>query len=69
MTPWDAAMREITIEMEAARTRTGNGPMPEAILVRIELDRTSGMPRAVAVTEERRRHILGGAVPARTRAR
>lgn len=69
MTPWDAAMREITIEMEAARNRTGNGPMPEKLMVRIEFDRETGMPRNVEVDESRRRRILGGAVPARMRAR
>lgn len=66
MTPFDAAMREITLEMEALRARIGNGRLPESIDIRIELDRQSGMPRAVECRPEWRRHIQGGAVPRST---
>jgi hypothetical protein len=65
MTPFDAAMKEITLEMEALRARIGNGRMPEKITICVELDRQTGMPRAVDCRPEWRRHILGGAVASR----
>lgn len=67
MTPLDAAMKEIALELEALRSRIGNGPLPESITVRVEFDRSTGWPRAVDCHEERKRRILGpgGSSPSR----
>lgn len=67
MSPLDAAMREITIELEALRSRVGNGPMPERLTLMIEFDRTTGMPRLVDLQEQRRRQVRGGAIDQRRR--
>lgn len=67
MTPWDAAMKEITLEMEALRRRVGNGPMPSSLTVHVEFDRETGMPRDVRLTDEYHRRIQGGAVAVRRR--
>lgn len=67
MSPVDAALRELTIELEALRHRIGNGPMPERIIVEIEFDRVTGMPRSVDLHEQRRRQVRGGQIDQRRR--
>lgn len=67
MTPIDAALREITLEMEALRNRIGNGPMPESVAVEIVFDRVTGMPRTVDLQEHRRRPIRGAEIDQRRR--
>lgn len=66
MSPIDAAMKELTIEMEALRNRVGNGPMPERLTVTVEFDRTSGMPRLVELEPQWRRRINGSDIATRT---
>jgi hypothetical protein len=65
VTPIDAVRREITAELAALERRIGDGPLPAVVVVRVELDHATGMPRAVECQEERRRHIQGGAVASR----
>lgn len=65
MSPLDAALKEITLELEALRRRIGNGPMPESISFRVEFDRETGMPRDVRLTDEYHRRIQGGTLASR----
>lgn len=67
MTPIEAAAKEVHVELQALARRLGSGTVPDAITVRVEFDRDSGMPRVVDCQEERRRRILGpsGSKPAR----
>lgn len=58
MTPMDALKREVEIELEALIRRLGT-ERPDALTVRIEFDRETGMPRTVECQEERKRRILG----------
>jgi hypothetical protein len=67
MAPLDAALKEITLEMEALRHRIGNGRMPSSLTVHVEFDKDTGQLRAVDVEEHRRRHVQGAAVAARRR--
>lgn len=67
MTPLDAARREVEIELEALARRLGN-ERPDALTVRIEFDRETGMPRTVECQEERKRRILGSGSSLRPRA-
>lgn len=59
MTPIDAVKREVEIELDALACRLNSGKMPEAVTIRIEFDRETGMPRTVDYQEERRRRVLG----------
>lgn len=68
MTPLEAVRREVSAELDALERRIGSGPLPAAILMRVELDSSTGMPRAVECQEERRRHIRGGEVAGSRRA-
>jgi hypothetical protein len=65
VTPIEAARAEVNAELDALARRIGSGPAPDAIVIRVELDRESGMPRAVDCQEERRRRVLGGSVVSR----
>lgn len=65
MTPFDAAMREITVEMDRLAQHVGNGRVPDRITVEVELDQRTGMPRAVELHPVWRRHVQGGAVATR----
>lgn len=62
VTPLDAALKEITLEMEALRHRIGNGRMPSSLTVHVEFDKDTGQLRAVDVEEHRRRHVNVAAV-------
>ena len=62
MTPIEAVQREVAAELEALSRRLGASSMPDVVTIRIELDRSTGMPRGVDLREERSRRILGGAV-------
>lgn len=62
MSPIDAATDEIRAEMEALKARLGASGVPDALVIRVEFDRRTGMPRKVEYHEERQRLILGGAV-------
>lgn len=62
MTPIDAVKAEVQAELDAMARRLGSSPMPDAVVIRVELDRQTRMPRAVECQEERARRILGGAV-------
>jgi hypothetical protein len=62
MTPIDAVKREVEIELDALARRIGRDAGPDVIVVRIEMNRSTGMPHAVDCHEERRRRIDGGAV-------
>lgn len=66
MTPIDALRREISAELDALERRIGSGPLPVAVEIRVELDRETGMPRAIELHEDRRRHILGGTLGSRS---
>jgi hypothetical protein len=68
VSPIDAAMREITIEMDRLAQHIGNGKMPERVTVEIEFDARTGMPKAVELHPSWRRHIQGGAIPMRAPA-
>jgi hypothetical protein len=59
MSPLDAAKDEVRVELDALARRLGSAPAPDAITIRVEFDRESGMPRVVDCQEERRRRILG----------
>lgn len=59
MTPLDVAKREVEIELDALARRIGSTGRLEALTVRIEFDRETGMPRIVDCREERRRRVLG----------
>lgn len=65
MSPIDAAMKEITIEMDRLAQHIGNGRMPERVTVDVEFDARTGMPKAVELHPSWRRHIQGGAVATR----
>lgn len=67
MTPLEAAEAEVRAELAAVARRLGNGRL-DALIVRIEFDRETGMPRVVDCQEERRRRILGpgGSNPSRS---
>lgn len=67
MTPTEALEAELVAEARALARRLGAGQMPDAIVIRVELDRETGMPRSVHCEEERKRRVLGGAVPPLTR--
>jgi len=62
VTPIEAVQREVAAELDALGRRIGTATMPDAITVRVELDRQTGLPRAVECQEERGRRVLGGAV-------
>ena len=62
MSPIEAVQREVAAELDALGRRLGAATMPDAIVLRIEFDRQTGLPRAVECQEERTRRILGGAV-------
>lgn len=67
MTPIEAAEAEVRVELAALARRLGPSTVPDAITVRVEFDRETGMPRIVDCQEERRRRILGpgGSNPSR----
>jgi hypothetical protein len=69
VTPIDAAKAEACAELDALQRRLRPGEVPDVIVIRIETDRQSGMPRAVHCHEERSRRIIGGALPARAAGR
>jgi hypothetical protein len=62
VTPIQAAQREITAELDALARRLGSSPVPDSLIVRVEFDRQTGMPRCVEVDEQRRRRVLGSRV-------
>lgn len=59
MTPIEAAEIEVRAELTALARRLGASTVPDAITVRVEFDRETGMPRTVDCQEERRRRLLG----------
>lgn len=67
MNPIDAAKAEACAELDALARRLGSSPVPDAIVIRVEMDRETGFPRMVDCQEERRRRILGpgGSNPSR----
>lgn len=65
MTPIDAAKREVEIEFESLARRLGSAPVPDAVVVRVEFDRATQMPKIVECQEERGRRIVGGCPPKR----
>jgi hypothetical protein len=67
VSPIDAIKREVEIELDALARRIGRDAVPDVIVVRVEMNRSTGMPHAVDCHEERRRRINGGAVPPRKR--
>jgi hypothetical protein len=67
VTPIEAATAEMAAELAALGRRLGSGSMPDRIVLVLEMDRETGMPRAVECQEERKRRVLGGAVGARKR--
>jgi hypothetical protein len=67
MTPIEAAQAEVTAELAALARRLGAATVPDAVTIRVEFDRETGLPRAVECQEERKRRILGGAVASRKR--
>lgn len=62
MTPIEALRREVEIELVALERRLGAKAPPDAVVIRITLDRKTRMPRTVDVTEQRERRILGGQI-------
>lgn len=62
MTPLDAVKREVEIELDAMARRLGAKAVPDEVVIRVRLDRKTGMPRTVECDERRERRILGGAV-------
>lgn len=62
MTPIDAVKAEVCAELDALARRLGSAGAPDAVTIRVELDRASGMPRVVDCQEERRRRIVSAAV-------
>lgn len=66
MTPIEMAEQEVCAELRALARRLGSA-IPRAIVLRVEFDDRTGAVRAVECSEERRRHVLGGAVPSRER--
>lgn len=65
MTPIDAAKAEACAELDALGRRLGTSTVPRAVTIRVEFDDRTGAVRAVECQEERRRHVLGGSLPAR----
>jgi hypothetical protein len=59
VTPLDAVKDEVRAELDALARRLGAAPVPDAIVIRVEFDRETHMPRVVDCQEERRRRILG----------
>lgn len=59
MTPIEAAQHEVKAEFDALARRLGSSCVPEAVVVRVEFDRVTGMPRTVECHEERKRRIAG----------
>lgn len=62
MSPIEAVQREVSAELDALGRRLGTSAMPDAVTIRVEIDRQTGMPRTVDCQEERSRRILGGTV-------
>ena len=67
VTPVEALEAELCAEARALARRLGAGQMPDAIVIRVELDRETGMPRTVDCQEQRKRRILGGTIPSRAK--
>jgi len=63
MTPLEAVRREVEIELAALERRLGSKAVPDEVVIRVTLDRKTGMPRSVVCDERRERRILGGAIP------
>lgn len=62
MTPIEAVRREVEIELAALERRLGAKAVPDEVIIRVTLDRKTGMPRTVECHEQRERRILGGAI-------
>ncbi len=60
ITPTEALEAELCAEARALARRLGSGQMPDAIVIRVEMDRETGMPRTVDCQEERKRRVLNG---------
>jgi hypothetical protein len=67
VSPIEAAEAEIRAELAALARRLGTATAPDAITIRVEFDRATGLPRIVDCQEERRRRIMGGTTVARKR--